>query len=227
MIDALLSSPFFGLALTAAAWCLGVVLQRRTRLVICNPLVVASLLIIAVLALFRIPLEQYNLGGDMIKTMLGPVTAVLALNIYRQRAVLGRYFVPVLAGCLAGSLASLGSVLLLCHVFGIDDALAASLLPKSVTTAIALGIAESQGGIQGIAAAAVVLAGVVGALFSPIFSKVFRVTDPVAHGVAIGACSHALGTTKAMEEGELQGAMSSISLCVCGIMTSVLVLFVP
>ena len=225
MIDALLSSPFFGLALTAAAWCLGVVLQRRTRLVICNPLVVASLLVIAVLALFRIPLEQYNLGGDMIKTMLGPVTAVLALNIYR--AVLGRYFVPVLAGCLAGSLASLGSVLLLCHVFGIDDALAASLLPKSVTTAIALGIAESRGGIQGIAAAAVVLAGVVGALFSPIFSKVFRVTDPVAHGVAIGACSHALGTTKAMEEGELQGAMSSISLCVCGIMTSVLVLFVP
>ena len=224
MIDALLSSPFFGLALTAAAWCLGVVLQRRTRLVICNPLVVASLLIIAVLALFRIPLEQYNLGGDMIKTMLGPVTAVLALNIYRQRAVLGRYFVPVLAGCLAGSLAS---VFLLCHAFGIDDALAASLLPKSVTTAIALGIAESRGGIQGIAAAAVVLAGVVGALFSPIFSKVFRVTDPVAHGVAIGACSHALGTTKAMEEGELQGAMSSISLCVCGIMTSVLVLFVP
>ena len=227
MIDAVLSSPFFGLALTAAAWQAGLALQRRTRLAVCNPLLVASLLIIALLALFRIPLEQYDLGGDIIKTMLGPVTAVLALNIHRQRAVLRQYFLPVLAGCLAGSLASLGSVLLLCRAFGIDDALAASLLPKSVTTAIALGIAESRGGIQGIAAASVVLAGIVGAVCSPLFSKAFRVTDPAAHGVAVGACSHALGTARAMEEGELQGAMSSISLCVCGILTSILVLFIP
>ena len=225
MIDAVLSSPFFGLALTAAAWQAGLALQRRTRLAVCNPLLVASLLIIALLALFRIPLERYNLGGDIIKTMLGPVTAVLALNIHRQRAVLRQYFLPVLAGCLAGSLASLGSVLLLCRAFGIDDALAASLLPKSVTTAIALGIAESQGGIQGVAAAAVILAGLVGAVFAPLFAKWFRITDPVAEGLAIGACSHALGTTKAMEIGEIQGAMSSIAICVCGIFTSLLALF--
>lgn len=114
-MDAMLSSPFFGLALSAAAWCGGVWLQKKTKWVLCNPLLVASLVIIALLAVFGIPLEDYNQGGDIIKMMLGPVTAVLALNIYYQRQTLKEYFVPVLVGCLAGSAASLGSVLALCH----------------------------------------------------------------------------------------------------------------
>ena len=227
MIDAILSSPFFGLSLSAAAWCVGLWLQKKTRWVLCNPLVIAGVLIIAVLAVFRIPLEDYRAGSDMIKLLLGPVTAVLALNIYNQRQVLRDYFVPVLAGCLAGSIASLLSVLALCRLFQMEGILTSSLLPKSVTTAIALGIAESRGGIPGIAAGAVALAGVVGAVFAPLFAKWFRISNPVAEGVAIGACSHALGTTKAMEIGPLQGAMSSISLCVCGILTSFLVLFLP
>ena len=225
MIDAVLSSPFFGLALTAAAWQAGLALQRRTRLAVCNPLLVASLLIIALLALFRIPLERYDLGGDIIKTMLGPVTAVLALNIHRQRAVLRQYFLPVLAGCLAGCLTSVGSVLLLCRLMAVEPEIAASLLPKSVTTAIAVAIADSGGGIRSIAAAAVIAAGLTGALFSPLFARLFRVTDPIAQGVGIGASSHALGTSRALEIGPLQGAMSSVSLCVCGILTSVLALF--
>ena len=227
MIDAVLSSPFFGLSLSAAAWCVGLWLQKKTRWVLCNPLVIAGVLIIAVLAVFRIPLEDYRAGSDMIKLLLGPVTAVLALNIYNQRQVLRDYFVPVLAGCLAGSIASLLSVLALCRLFQLEGILTSSLLPKSVTTAIALGIAEGRGGIPGIAAGAVALAGIVGAVFAPLFAKWFRISNPVAEGVAIGACSHALGTTKAMEIGPLQGAMSSISLCVCGILTSFLVLFLP
>lgn len=225
MIDAVLNSPFFGMGLSAAAWCVGLWAQKKTGWVLCNPLVIAGVLVIAVLAVFQIPLECYNAGADFIKLMLGPVTAVLALNIYRQRAVLKEYFIPVLAGCLAGTLASLGSVLALCRLFQLEDVLTASLLPKSVTTAIALGIAESQGGIQGIAAAAVILAGLVGAVCAPLFAKWFRITDPVAEGLAIGACSHALGTAKAMEIGEIQGAMSSIAICVCGIFTSLLALF--
>ena len=225
MLDAMLASPFFGLALSAAAWCAGLWVQKKTKWVLCNPLVIAGLLIIAVLAAFDIPLEGYDQGGSLITMMLGPVTAVLALNIYRQKETLKEYFLPVLAGCLAGSLASLGSVMALCHLFQLDETLTASLLPKSVTTAIALGIAESHGGIPGIAAASVVLAGVVGAVFAPLFAKWFRIHDPVAEGLAIGACSHALGTTKALEIGEVQGAMSSIAICVCGIFTSVLALF--
>ena len=150
LTEGLLNSPFFGLGLSAAAWCAGLWVQKKTGWVLCNPLLIAGLLIIAFLAAFHIPLEQYNIGGDMIKLMLGPVTAVLALNIYRQREILREHFLPVLAGCLAGSAVSLFSVLALCQVFQMEDLLTASLLPKSVTTAIAVGIAESRGGVQGI-----------------------------------------------------------------------------
>ncbi len=223
MLDAMLSSPLFGLTLSAAAWWAGRRVQKKIGPL--PPLLTAAALIIAVLSLFRIPYERYAAGGDFIKLMLGPVTAVLALNIYNQRSILKEHFLPVLAGCLAGSLTSVGSVLALCKAFHVDDALAASLLPKSVTTAIAIGIAESRGGIGGIAAAAVMVAGLTGAVFAPLFARLFHITDPVAEGLAIGSCSHALGTTRAMEIGPVQGAMSSIAICVCGILTSILVLF--
>ena len=225
MIDLILSSPFFGLFLTCAAWELGKWVQARTRILLLTPIVVASAAILLLLVGLHIPYAAYETGGSLISMLLGPVTAVLALNIYQQRKLLREYFLPVLAGCLVGCLVSVGSVLLLCRLLAVDASIAASLLPKSVTTAIALGIAESQGGIQGVAAAAVILAGLVGAVFAPLFAKWFRITDPVAEGLAIGACSHALGTTKAMEIGEIQGAMSSIAICVCGIFTSLLALF--
>lgn len=225
MTDLLFSTPFFGLSLSVVCWCAGVRLQKKTGLLICNPVLVSSLLVIVVLLLFRVPLEHYNTGGSMIKLMLGPATAVLALNIYQQRKVLQQHFLPVLFGCLAGSLASIACVLLLCRLFRADAVLAASLLPKSVTTAIALGISENGGGIPGLTAAAVIITGVEGAMLAPLFAKWFHVSDPLAEGVAIGACSHAIGTSKAMEIGSLQGAMSSIAICVCGIMTSILTLF--
>ena len=225
MIDAMLSSPFFGLTLTAACWCFALRLQKRTGLLVCNPVLVAALLVIGVLTVFHIPLESYNAGGSMIKLMLGPATAVLALNIYQQRQILKSHFLPVLAGCLMGSITSIAVVLAFCWFFATEDVFTASMLPKSITTAIAVGISESGGGIQGITAASVVITGVEGAILSPLFARLVRVTDPVAEGVAIGACSHAIGTSKALEIGALQGAMSSVSLCVCGILTSILVLF--
>ena len=223
MPDAILVSPFFGLALSAGAWCAGCWVQKRFKQL--PALIPAAALIIALLALLRVPYSAYALGGNFIKLMLGPVTAVLALNIYNQREILKENFLPVLAGCLAGSLTSVGSVLLLCRLFQVEEALTASLLPKSVTTAIAIGIAESRGGVGGIAAAAVIITGLFGAVLAPLFAKLFHVTEPVAEGLAIGACSHALGTTRAMEIGQIQGAMSSIAICVCGIFTSVLALF--
>ena len=225
MIQVILSSPLFGLVLSCLAWCAGLWVQKKTRLVLCNPLIISVALVILALVVFRIPYADFDQGASLITLMLGPATAALALNIYGQRKLLGEYFIPVLAGCLVGCLTSVGSILLLCRVLALEESIAASLLPKSVTTAIALGIAESQGGIQGVAAAAVILAGLVGAVFAPLFAKWFRITDPVAEGLAIGACSHALGTAKAMEIGEIQGAMSSIAICVCGIFTSLLALF--
>lgn len=227
MSQVILSSPLFGIVLSCLAWCFGLWVQKKTRLVLFNPLLVGVAVVILVLVLLRIPYSAFDQGGSLITMMLGPVTAVLALNVYHQRKLLGTYFLPVLVGCLVGCLVSVGSILLMCKVLALEESIAASLLPKSVTTAIAVAISESGGGIQSITVAAVMVAGITGALFAPLFARFFHITDPVAEGVAIGASSHALGTTKAMEIGSLQGAMSSISICVCGIITSILVLFLP
>ena len=156
---------------------------------------------------------------------MAPATAVLARNIYPQRAIVKRHFWPVLLGCFVGSLVSMLLVQVLCRLFQAEASLLNSLLPKSVTTAIAVSIAESSGGLPALTAASVIITGIEGAMLAPLFAKVFRVTDPVVEGVAIGACSHAVGTSKALEIGPLQGAMSSIALCVCGIITSILAMF--
>jgi len=226
MFEALVTSPLFSLTITCFAWSFGVWTQKKSGLLICNPLVITTALLIGFLVLLQIPYSTYMIGGNFISTMLGPVTSVLALNIYNHRKLLGRYFFPVLAGCLVGSLTSILSVSFLCKLFLVDSVVTASLLPKSVTTAIAVAISESRGGVAGVTSAAVLIVGTVGAIFAPTFAKLFHVKDPVAEGIAIGASSHALGTAKALEIGELQGAMSSIAICVCGIMTSVLVLFI-
>ena len=147
MIDTLTATPFFGLGLSLLCWILAVKFQEKTGLLVCNPVLVSSLLVIFVLVVFRIPLENYNLGGDIIKMLLSPATAVLALNIYQQRKVLKEHFWPVVLGCLVGSLASILGVQLMCRMFQTESSLLNSLLPKSVTTAIAVSISESNGGL--------------------------------------------------------------------------------
>ena len=225
-MNAVLSSPFFGIVLCLVTFLIGRALQKKTGWVLANPLVVAVILCVAVLLLFDIPYENFTKGADVINWMLGPVTALLALSIYNQRQILKAYFVPVLAGCLAGSVTSMVSILGLCKLFGVDKAITASILPKSCTTPIALSIAQSHGGIPAIAACCVIIAGVTGALCAPLFSKWFGITDPVAQGLATGASSHALGTTRAREMGEVQGAMSSIAIGVCGLISVVISLFI-
>jgi predicted murein hydrolase (TIGR00659 family) len=224
MSEMFFRSPFFGLALIMVCWILAVKLQKKTGWLICNPVLVSSLIIVLFLGIFKIPHSYFNIGGSFITMLLGPATAVLALNIYQQRNVLKENFLPVVVGCTAGSLGSILAIFLLCRFFGTSPEFSSSMLPKSVTTAIALGISESGGGIPGITAAAVVITGIEGAVLAPFLARLFHITDPVAEGVAIGACSHAVGTSKALEIGTVQGAMSSISLCLCGIITTVLAL---
>ena len=225
MMGNLLNSPLFGLSLCLGTFSLAKWIQKKTRLTVANPLVLSALMCIAVLCLFEIPLEQFSKGGSMINMMLGPVTALLALGIYNQRTALKRYFLPVLLGCTAGSVTSMVSIFGLCKLFGVDKTITASILPKSCTTPIALSIAQSHGGLAAVAAACVIIAGITGALGAPLFAKWFAITNPVAQGLAVGACSHALGTTKAREMGELQGAMSSIAIGICGLISVVLSLF--
>lgn len=226
MIAAMLNSPFFGMGLCLVTYLAGKWIQNKTKSVLANPLLIAVAICIPVLLLLDIPYECFAKGADVINWMLGPVTALLALGIYNQRTVLKQYFVPVLLGCLAGSATSIASILVLCHVFGVDTAVTASIMPKSCTTPIAVSIAESHGGVAGIAAACVMIAGLTGALCAPLFAKWFGITDAVAQGLATGASSHALGTSKAREMGEIQGAMSSIAIGVCGLISVIISLFV-
>ena len=226
MIEAVLSSPLFGLGLSIAAYVVGSMIQKKTGWVLANPLMLAVAMCISVLVLLEIPYETYYAGAQVISWLLGPVTALLALGIYNQRKVLKEYFLPVLLGCFAGSATSIGSVLALCWLFGVDKAVAASLMPKSCTNPIAVPIAVAHGGLASIAACCVILAGLVGAMFAPQLCKLLGIKDPVAQGLATGAGSHALGTAKAREMGELQGAMSSIAIGVCGLISVAISMFI-
>lgn len=219
------TSPLFGIVLSVAAFAAGTAVNRRVKSPAANPLLIAIALVIIVLKVFHIPLSAYNAGGDIITMFLAPATVVLALSIYRQIEILKKHFLPILAGCLVGALTSMGSAFLLCKALRLDQQLTASMIPKSVTTPIAMEISRQGGGIVPVTVAAVIVTGILGAIFSPLLIKLFRVGNPVAAGVAIGACSHAVGTSRAIELGEIQGAMSGLSLCVSGILTVILALF--
>ena len=220
----LASSPFFGITLTSVAYWVGVRAQKKTGLVVCNSMLITVALIIAVLTVFHIPYEDYYQGGSLINLFLGPATACMAVTVYAKMALLKKYWLPVLAGCLAGTVTSIGSILVLSRLFGLDKDMTASLLPKSVTTPIATALSAGHGGIVPITVAAVIVTGILGNLAAPFLVKLFRVKDPVAAGLGIGTCSHALGTAKALEMGETEGAMSGLAVGICGIFTALLAL---
>ena len=220
----LASSPFFGITLTIVAYWVGVRAQKKTGLVVCNSMLITVALIIAVLTVFHIPYEDYYQGGSLINLFLGPATACMAVTVYAKMDLLKKYWRPVLAGCLAGTVTSIGSILVLSRLFGLDKDMTASLLPKSVTTPIATAVSEGHGGIVPITVAAVIVTGILGNMAAPFLVKLFRVKDPVAAGLGIGTCSHALGTAKALEMGETEGAMSGLAVGICGIFTALLAL---
>lgn len=223
-MNAWTQSPFFGIALTIFAYWVGVVVQRRTRLAICNSILVAVAVILVTVKVLGIPLEHYFVGGDLIHLMMGPATTCLAVSIYNKRELLKRYWLPVLAGCFAGVVVHFVSVLVLSRMFGLDRTMLISLLPKSVTNPIATAISTQHGGMVSVTVAAVIFAGTMGNLTAPFLTRVLRIHDPMAAGLGIGACSHAIGTAKAVEIGETEGALSGLAIGICGIMTAILAL---
>ena len=218
----LFASPFFGIALSILAFWVGVRIQKKTGLVVCNPLLIGIVLVVGVLLLFRIPYESYHQGGEIINMFLAPATACLAVAIYGKIRILKENWLPILVGCVVGSASSMGSILLLCRLFGLDAAMTASLLPKSVTTAISMDVAAELGGIAALTGAIVILTGIAGNLLAESVCKWFHITDPIAKGVGIGTSAHAVGTSKALQMGEVEGAMSGLSIAVAGVLTAVL-----
>lgn len=215
------SSLYLAPVLSLGAYGVGLLLKKKWKL---NPLLIAIAIVIAVLKLLRIDYAAFESGSVLMTRLLTPATVCLAVPLYRQFGLLKKNAIAVLSGIVSGIVTSLCVILALSAVFSFPHALYVTLLPKSITTAIGMELSKELGGIPTLTVAAIVLTGVFGNLSAPLVLRLFRIRERVAHGVAIGSASHAIGTAKALELGEVEGAMSSLSLAVSGILTSVIAL---
>lgn len=213
---------FFPVVLTLSAFQIGLWCQKKAKTPICNPVLIATLLIIGFLLLTGYSNEKYQAGTVAFQWLLTPATVCLALPLYRQLKILGKHLWAIFAGIAAGTATSLLCVFLMAKAFSLDDAMLYTLLPKSITTAMGMTLAEQLGGIPSITAAVIIVTGILGSLTGSTLCKLFRLKDPISQGVAFGTASHVIGTSRATELGDLQGAVSSLSLAVAGIMTAIL-----
>ena len=219
------SSTFFCVVLTLVAFCGAQAFQSRWKLAVLNPIVLSAAVIIAVLKVLGISNETYQAGCRILSFLLTPATICLSISFYEQFQNLKKQLLAVSAGVAAGTVASIGAVWGLSRVFGLDRALTASLLPKSVTTAIGVALSAELGGIAAITTAVIVITGIFGYIIGPALCRMFRLEDPVAQGAAFGTSAHVIGTTRAMEMSALAGAVSSLSLTLAGIVTCILMSF--
>ncbi len=220
-MSALINTPLFGILLTLVAFEIGVLVSRKWKYAILNPILIANVLIVGFLLATGISLESYNIGGNYISLFLSPATVILAVPLYKQISKLKSYWKPILAGIAIGSLTSIACVIFFCKLLGLSGILMLSLLPKSITIPMGSVVSAQIGGIPSVTIIAITVTGITGAVTAPIVCKFFRIKNSVAQGVAIGTASHALGTTKAMEMGEVQGAMSGLSIGLAGLFTAI------
>ena len=213
------NNMFFGIFISLIAFEIGLFIYKKTKLPIFNPLLTATILIICFLKIFNIDFDTYNNGGQFINIFLGPATIVLAVPLYKKLNLLKENFLPIFSGILVGSLVSVLSVISIATFLGLDNSLTVSLLSKSVTTPIGIEITNSLGGSSSITVLAIVLSGIICAIVGPTVFKVLKINNPISRGVSLGTASHAVGTSKALEIGEQEGAMSSLSIGVAGIVT--------
>ncbi|MCI6432912.1 MAG: LrgB family protein [Oliverpabstia sp.] len=218
----LTESVFFGALVSLAGYELGLILKKKFKLAIFNPLLIGSVSVIAVLLLLDLDYESYNEGGKYLSYLLTPATVSLAVPLYEQLGLLKKNLKAVAAGIISGVIASVVGVFALCKLFGMNHQQYVTLLPKSITTAIGMGVSEELGGIVTITVAVIVITGVLGNVIADLVYKVFGIEEPVAKGLALGTASHAIGTAKAMELGMTEGAMSSLAIAVAGLLTAVL-----
>ena len=218
-----IETPIFGILLTIIFFNIGVFVQDKTKKPIFNPLLIAIAGIILFLSITKIPYDKYKLGADSINFLLGPVTVSLAIPLYRQFNLLKKYLLEIIVGILCGIIVSLASVLIIGGLMHVNMEILNSLIPKSITTPMGLALTKTLNGIDSITVVSIILTGILGAIISPLVFKIGKINNPIAKGIALGTSSHALGTTKAIEMGEVEGAMSSLSIGIAGIITVVIV----
>lgn len=215
----LITSPVFGVITSLIAYEIGVYIKKKARLSIFNPLLLSIIILIFFLTKFHIKYEDYNNGGQIISFFLYPATVALALPMYKKFSLFKQNAIPILIGILSGSICGIICVIFLSKSFGLSHVLIESLIPKSITTPLGMALSKQLGGLPSITVVAIIITGIFGSIVGPFLYKVFRIKDKVALGIAMGTCSHAVGTATAMEIGETEGAMSGLTMAISGILT--------
>ena len=219
MSEMLQDSMFAGVTLSLVSYLLGVYLKKKFKIGLFNPLLISIVITIVVLLLAKVDYNTYNEGAKYLSWLLTPATVCLAIPLYEQWALLKKNRKAVILGLVAGVLTSLCTVLVLALIMGLSHKEYVTLLPKSITTAIGMGVSEELGGYVTITVAVIIVTGVLGNMFGELICRIFHITEPIAKGLAFGSAAHAIGTAKAMELGEVEGAMSSLAIAVSGILT--------
>lgn len=219
MNELLADSVYFGVFLSLGCYALGIFLKKKTGWLIMNPLLVAIVLVIIVLLLSGVSYEKYYQGAKYISYLLTPATVCLAVPLYQQVELLKKNWKAVISGIVTGVLSSMLSILCMVPIFHLDHKEYVTFLPKSITTAIGIGVSEELGGYVAITVVVIIITGVLGNILAEKVLKLLKIKEPIAKGIAIGSSSHAVGTAKAMEMGPVEGAMSSLSIVVSGILT--------
>ena len=225
MKEFLTQSAFFGVFLSLITFQIGIFVRKKTKISFLTPLVTATAIVIVVLVVAGIDYEEYKASTSVLTYFLTPATVCLAVPLYQKLEILKKNFVAVILGILSGVLVSALTILGFCMLFRFEHITYVSLLPKSITTAIGISASEELGGIVALTTAAIIIAGNVGGMFAEIIFKVFRIKEPISKGLALGTASHVMGTSKAMEIGELEGAMGSLAIAVAGIITVIVLPF--
>jgi predicted murein hydrolase (TIGR00659 family) len=221
MKEILCNSVYFGVAISILGYVLGVVIKKKFKWSFLNPLLISIIFVITILLVFDIDYQSYNQGAKYLSYFLTPATVCLAIPLYQQLELLKKNSKAVIIGISTGVLSSLGSVLALSYLFQLTHEQYVTLLPKSITTAIGIGVSAELGGITTITVAVIIVTGILGNILAESVCKLFKIKEPIAVGLAIGTASHAIGTAKALEIGEIEGAMSSLSIAVSGLLTVV------
>ena len=218
-----LNTPIFGILLTVLFFNLSVYIQKKTKNPVFNPLLISILGIIICLNIFKIPYENYKIGADAINYFLGPITIVLAVPLYRQFELLKKYKFEIFIGISCGVIVSFISIISIGKLFNASTDIINSLIPKSITSPMGISLANTINGIQSVTVVCIILTGILGAIIAPTIFKLGRITNPIAKGIALGTSAHALGTSKAIEMGEVEGAMSGLSIGISGLITVIIV----
>lgn len=222
-LNTLSATMFFGAALTLLCFSIGLIVQKKFKLKILNPIIISMTMIIIILNITDISYEAYNNGAQLISIFLTPATVCLAVPLYEKLKLLKDNLLAVMGGIISGVAANLLTIWGVCVAFNLDKTVFATMAPKSITTAIGMVLSEETGGVVNITVAMIVITGNTGYLLAETIIRIFKIKSPVAKGIAIGSSAHVLGTSKAVELGDVEGAMSGLAVAVAGIVTVVVV----